>query len=335
MPQMTGTSHAMDSSHPPPAPRWMRLWLIAAGVYNIVWGTAMVLAPARTLQMLGVSPATPELWPQLWACIGMIVGVYGIGYLIAARDPARHWPIILVGLIGKILGPVGFVDAALSGHLPWSMGITILTNDLLWWIPFAMILWYAARAAQPFPPTEAITLDAALESLCDQKERTLRTYTDERPTLVVLLRHSGCTFCKQTLSDLARQRTAIEDAGVGIAVIGMTSSSDALQSLGQRYGLTTAAWFADPDRLLYRALELRRGSFTQLFGPRVWIAGVRAIFRGHMIGKLEGDGFQMPGAFVIHRGRVVRAYRHATAADRPDLQEFACSITPTESREPT
>ena len=317
---------AHDTSRTGVAPGWMRGWLLAAGVYNIAWGAAMVVAPTWTLKMLGVSPANTELWPQLWACIGMIVGVYGLGYIIAARDPARHWPIVLVGLLGKIFGPIGFVSAAMQGQLPWSMGATILTNDLVWWIPFSMILWHAARASQPLPPEGVVTLEAALDGLRDDEGRTLRSFTDDRQTLVVLLRHSGCTFCKQTLSDLARCQADIEKAGVGLAVIGMTASSEGLRSIGQQYGITSAAWFADPDRLLYRALELGRGSFLQLFGPRVWIAGVLAAMRGHGIGKLEGDGFQMPGAFVIHRGRVIRAFRHASAADRPDLQELACSI---------
>lgn len=308
-------------------PAWMRRWLVTAGAYNVVWGAAMVVAPIWTLKLLGVSPSTTELWPQLWACIGMIVGVYGLGYLIAARDPARHWPIVLVGLLGKIFGPIGFVDAALREQLPWSMSVTILTNDLIWWIPFSMILWHAARAAQPSPPAGVVTLDVALDELRDEQGRTLRALTDERQTLVVLLRHSGCTFCKQTLADLASQQTDIEKAGVGLAVVGMTASSDGLRSLGQRHELVSARWFADPDRLLYRALELGRGTFLQLVGPRVWIAGLLAVLRGHGIGKLEGDGFQMPGAFVIHRGRVVRAFRHTTAADRPDLKELACSIS--------
>jgi len=305
----------------------MRRWLVTAGAYNVVWGAAMVVAPIWTLKLLGVSPSTTELWPQLWACIGMIVGVYGLGYLIAARDPARHWPIVLVGLLGKIFGPIGFVDAALREQLPWSMSVTILTNDLIWWIPFSMILWHAARAAQPSPPAGVVTLDVALDELRDEQGRTLRALTDERQTLVVLLRHSGCTFCKQTLADLASQQTDIEKAGVGLAVVGMTASSDGLRSLGQRHELVSARWFADPDRLLYRALELGRGTFLQLVGPRVWIAGLLAVLRGHEIGKLEGDGFQMPGAFVIHRGQVVRAFRHTTAADRPDLKELACSIS--------
>jgi hypothetical protein len=73
----------------------------------------------------------------------MIVGVYGVGYTVAAFAPARHWPIVLVGLLGKIFGPMGFVWAASRGELPWIAGWTILTNDLIWWVPFALILRHA------------------------------------------------------------------------------------------------------------------------------------------------------------------------------------------------
>jgi hypothetical protein len=133
----------------------MRNWLVAAGAYNLAWGAVVVLLPAWSLTTLGVMPALDEPTPNelalasaianIWACVGMIVGVYGIGYLAAARDPLRHWPIVLVGLLGKIFGPVGFLLAASRGDLPWSMGWTLLTNDLLWWIPFGIMLARAAR----------------------------------------------------------------------------------------------------------------------------------------------------------------------------------------------
>jgi hypothetical protein len=78
----------------------------------------------------------------------MIVGVYGIGYLAAAANPLRHWPIVLVGLLGKIFGPIGFLGAALRDEIPWSFGWTIIGNDLVWWIPFGMIIARAFRAAR-------------------------------------------------------------------------------------------------------------------------------------------------------------------------------------------
>jgi hypothetical protein len=76
----------------------------------------------------------------------MIVGVYGIGYGIAAFAPLRHWPIVLVGLLGKVFGPIGFLDAALRGEMPWRCGWLIVTNDLIWWLPFTALLLAARRA---------------------------------------------------------------------------------------------------------------------------------------------------------------------------------------------
>lgn len=308
------------------SPTWTRGWLVAAGLYNLAWGAVMVLAPVWSLRMLGVEAPDQRYWPQFWACIGMIVGVYGLGYLIASRNPARHWPIVLVGLLGKVLGPIGLVDAAMHGHLPWSMGYTLLTNDVLWWAPFTTILWRAARAASSVPTGERVALSNALATLRDEDGRSLRYLCDDRPTLVVLLRHSGCTFCKQTLADLARWHEGIRSAGVHLAIVTMSSSPRDTRALARRYGVEASGCYADPDRVLYRALELKRAGFFQLFGPRVIVAGVRAALRGHGVGKLEGDGFQLPGAFVVHRDQVLRAYRHETAGDRPDLQELACPI---------
>ena len=125
------------------APAWARRWLLAAALYNVLWGALVVLFPNMLFDVVGI--ARPN-YPELWQCVGMIVGVYGVGYALAARDPRRHWPIVLVGLLGKILGPIGFVDALARGTFPPEFGLTILSNDLLWWWPFGAILRDAWRA---------------------------------------------------------------------------------------------------------------------------------------------------------------------------------------------
>jgi len=302
-------------------PSWARRWLIAAGIYNLVWGAVVVLFPLVWFELAGME--APR-YPQLWQCVGMIVGVYGIGYLAAARDPWRHWPIVLVGLLGKIFGPIGFAQAVIEGAFPPAFGLTILTNDLLWWVPFSMMLWGAAKS-QHAPRGEAPDLASALASARDQHGRTLREISDERRTLTLLVRHSGCTFCKEALADLATQRKAIEREGLAIAVVSM-SEPQSLARVAASAGLGDVHLVSDPDRHLYRALELGRGTFAQLFGPVVWWRGMLATMRGHFVGGFDGDGFQMPGAFVLHEGSVVKAYRHETAADRPDLAGFTCEL---------
>ena len=122
---------------------WMSWVLRAAAVYNVFFGTLVVLFPLAFFRIAGL--AEPN-YPEIWQCVGMIVGVYGVGYWIAATDPMRHWPIVLVGFLGKVLGPIGFLQAAAAGRFPWVFGWINVTNDLIWWIPFAIILLRARRA---------------------------------------------------------------------------------------------------------------------------------------------------------------------------------------------
>lgn len=120
-----------------------RLVLAIAAIYNLLWGASVVLFPSLLFELAELPQPT---YPAIWQCVGMIVGVYGVGYWIAAKDPVRHWPIVLVGLLGKIFGPIGFVYAASTGQLPWHFGWTIVGNDLIWWWPFTVLL-LRARAA--------------------------------------------------------------------------------------------------------------------------------------------------------------------------------------------
>lgn len=121
-------------------PNWMKWTLITAGVYNLIFGVFATLFPSTFFSWLGIAP---PLYIELWQCIGMIVGVYGVGYVIAAFDPARHWPIVLVGFLGKLFGPIGLAQAVIKGSLPLAFGLANVTNDLIWLIPFALILRFA------------------------------------------------------------------------------------------------------------------------------------------------------------------------------------------------
>ena len=63
-----------------PPTRWMRITLVLAGLYNLLWGGLVVAFPTLWFEFLDLSA---PLYPAIWQCVGMVVGVYGIGYLIA------------------------------------------------------------------------------------------------------------------------------------------------------------------------------------------------------------------------------------------------------------
>jgi len=47
------------------------------------------------------------------AYIGMIAEVNGDGHAVAALDSLRHRPVVLAGLLGKVLGPIRFLSAVI------------------------------------------------------------------------------------------------------------------------------------------------------------------------------------------------------------------------------
>lgn len=298
--------------HPQP---WMKTVLTAAGVYNLAWGLLTVAAPQTTLSWLGLDVSAAAA--ALWQCIGMIVGVYGVGYLIAARDPYRHWPMTLVGLLGKFFGPVGFAMALVSGTLPLSMGWTILTNDLIWWIPFLMILWGALRYYHAVESAhDSPEADDPLRELTTLDGQTLDELADVQPQLVVFLRHAGCTFCREALTDISHQRKQIESAGCGIVLVHL-GEGDSDEFFAQ-YNMADVPRINDPSLRLYRQFGLDLGGFGQLFGLQVWIRGLIAgLLYGHGRGPIQGNSFQMPGVYLYHCGRIVSGFRHERASDRP------------------
>ena len=77
----------------------------------------------------------------------MFVLVYAPTYWWVGRFPSRHRHMIVIGLLGKVLGPLGLAWFATAGQLPATFDLTILTNDLIWWPAFGLFLRDAARAS--------------------------------------------------------------------------------------------------------------------------------------------------------------------------------------------
>lgn len=139
----------------PLSPRSLRFYrgvFAAAAVYNLLWGTLVVLFPLQPFRWAGM--AEPN-YPELWQCIGMMVAVYAVGYAYLAADPVRYAPLALVGLLGKVFGPVGWLWAWHHGRVPAASGLTILANDVIWWplfVPFVVrTLLVRGRGGGPLP----------------------------------------------------------------------------------------------------------------------------------------------------------------------------------------
>lgn len=304
-------------------PGWVPKLLMFAAAYNLAWGGFVILFPTLPFRLAGMEPPN---YPALVQGIGMIVGVYGIGYALAARDPVTHWPIVLVGLIGKLLGPIGFVYAASIGEFPWVTGLTIIANDLVWWLPFISILLHAARVSDFRQTMTEPPLSEVLRLTRTERGETLDAISRRQDLLLVCLRHSGCTYCREALADLARQRSAISLAGIYPVVVHMGTPAEGEVML-RKFGCEGVDQVSDPDRRVYRALQLRLGTLAELAG---WTTIWRTLFGGTIFkfgfGPIRGSGLQMPGAFLIRDAKIVNAFRHRSSAERVNFAEEVCGL---------
>jgi AhpC/TSA antioxidant enzyme len=155
----------------------------------------------------------------------------------------------------------------------------------------------------------------------------LRALADRSPTLVVFLRHFGCTFCREAIADVARSREAIRKAGVAVAFVHTSPPQDA-EPWFHDPALADVVQISDPQLNHYRAFGLGRTAPQALIDPKVWA-------RGAACAVLHGFGMQpaemlrqLPGVFLVQHDRVLAEFRHSSPSDRPDYLSLLKCLTP-------
>jgi len=263
---------------------------LLAGLYNICWGTWVVLFPEQSFVLHGME--LPR-YIEIWQCVGMIVAVYGIGYIAASSVPLDHWPIILVGFLGKIFGPIGFLIAINKGTLPLSFGINIIFNDLIWLVPFFLIL-----------------KDAFSQGSSEKYSRDLLLQGRD---LVVALRHQGCTFCRENLSELSKVNYKISESNTTVHILHMGDDEE-IEPLIAKYYIGNYKLISDPDGEYYRGLGLSRAGLSKAFGLREFLRGFKGFFK-YGLGPLRGDGLQLGGIFLFENNEITKSYKSTRASD--------------------
>jgi len=161
---------------------------------------------------------------------------------------------------------------------------------------------------------------AALGAVTTESGSNLLTLTEASPVLLIFLRHFGCSFCRQTISDIAGLREEMQKRGVRPVFVHL-GTPEIAKAHFDYYGLGDVERVHDPQAKLYQhpLFGLSKVSVaSQIFKPAViagWLKG--ALFQ-HGIGKIQGDGEQMPGVFFLRGPEIVREHVHRTIADQVD-----------------
>ncbi|HEV8322747.1 MAG TPA: hypothetical protein VG389_14110 [Myxococcota bacterium] len=129
--------------------RYYRVVLTLAALYNAAFGLWAGLVPGAFFRAFRLDPPR---YPGIWQCLGMVVGLYGALYALAAHwlgregDRERARPLVAIGLAGKVLGPLGWLWTVARGEWPLRTVTLVLLDDVVWWLPFVLLLLEGTRA---------------------------------------------------------------------------------------------------------------------------------------------------------------------------------------------
>ena len=161
-----------------------------------------------------------------------------------------------------------------------------------------------------------------------QKGDSVLDISNKAPVLLTFLRHFGCIFCREALHDLADRKQSITDANITLVLVHMSDNSIADQYL-KDYNLPNVQHISDPECTLYSVFGLTKSGPSELLGLKNLIRGFELTVkrRAKPSFRYIGDGFQMPGIFMIDKGNVVDRFVHLSASDRPDYDQMIRKVS--------
>jgi hypothetical protein len=160
----------------------------------------------------------------------------------------------------------------------------------------------------------------ALASIHTESGANLLALAETSPVLLVFLRHFGCSFCRQAISDVADLRGELDKRGVRPVFVHLGTPERA-KPFFDYYGIGDVERVSDPEAAVYRlplfALPRMHPALT-LFQASVWMGWLKGAIFKHGIGAIKEDGHQMQGIFFLKGPKIVRQFRYKTIADEPD-----------------
>jgi len=296
--------------------------LFISGLYFILWSLIVLIFPSFLSRLVITGVNTPLIF---WDLMGLITLVLGLGLILAAYDPFRHWPIILLVSLFHMAMIGGFVYGYNHGFFNNNFIKFVFFNHIIWLIPNVTALYFAYKRNYV---TDELLIDSfsqdqyPLELFETTNGENIAELSNESPIMLVFLRHFGCPFCKDSLMSLNKYKQQLSEKGIKIVVVYMVDEAIAKPYLAQ-YDLDEELQVSDPEEIFYKSFKLKRGSFTQLFGLKVWIRWVElGVSKKLFNTKPEGNVSQMPGIFLLKDGKIVEQYNYKSIADAPDYGLF-------------
>ncbi len=166
-----------------------------------------------------------------------------------------------------------------------------------------------------------------LQQIKTQRDESLWDLSFRQPVLVVFLRHFGCVFCREALAELGSLKDKIRESHTHLVLAHLADAAVA-ESFFQANELDNVDYITDPEARVYQQFGLMKGEMQQMMGLKVWLRTFdQGVIKGRGIRtRLIGDGFQMPGVFLLFEGEIRDQFIHASIADKPDYLKLATCL---------
>lgn len=129
---MESSANKTSTDEPLLAP-WMHHVLKFAGYYNLLAGACMMILYHEGYKILGLVKPEFVLPIQL---VGLLVAIFGVGYLMVDQRPSLNGNVLLLGLMSKLLGPLLALPWIFNGTLPITMLAVLFFADTIYVWPF-------------------------------------------------------------------------------------------------------------------------------------------------------------------------------------------------------
>ena len=183
------------------------------------------------------------------------------------------------------------------------------------------LLGTANKRQETRPPADADELGDVVVKDESGGDVRLRELWSDRPTVLVFLRHYGCTHCRIYVSQLDRERERFDEAGVRLAVVGQGRPEQAARfKEKQKLDLPL---YADEQRLSYKAGGMKKATFGELVGPGVLAKGIRGAAKERVVqGRFVGHPAQLGGVLIVNPdGSIPYTHLSEDAGDNPPPDE--------------
>jgi hypothetical protein len=139
----------------------------------------------------------------------------------------------------------------------------------------------------------------ALASIHTESGAGLLALAEASPVLLVFLRHFGCPFCRQMISDVSDLRGELEMRGVRPVFVHQ-GTPEVAQATFDYYRIGEVERIHDPQAAIYRQPVFMLGRLSpakQMLKPAVWLGWLKGTIRKYGIEEVQGDSPRWPVYF--------------------------------------